>query len=58
MLIEDYGKGLDSSTVVDETLGMSLIKDLTRSLTDGTMQIDSQEGVRLIIQCRGNNDDT
>ena len=52
MKIEDFGIGLSDVDSVKETLGFTLIHDLTHSLNEGTLQIYSNKGLKLIITCK------
>lgn len=46
--IEDNGKGYDTSKSF-QSLGVTLIKDLSATLPHGTIDIDGKEGVKIVI---------
>ena len=47
--IQDFGKGYDPATLGDETLGVSMIKDMAAFLNEGSVTVNSEYGVSIIV---------
>ena len=48
--VKDHGKGFDT-TKSYQTLGMTLMQDLSRSLHDDEMEIEHKNGTEIIVHC-------
>jgi len=50
LIIKDYGKGFDKDKAY-ESLGMTLIQDLSSSLPNGSLEISVDEGTQIKVYC-------
>jgi two-component sensor histidine kinase len=47
--IQDFGKGYDPTTLGDETLGVSMIRDMANFLHESSVTVNSKIGVSLVV---------